>query len=159
MTARPVFGGALHGPVAVIGFAVTGQAVARVLGAMGLEIVAVEDAPTPERRAAARSAGIGLVMAPDEGELAAAVGPCELVVVSPGVNPAILAICASMRDVVVLPLVPVMQAIGTRAEEPAGNNMSMTGPAASRGVPSLGATCIRNPGAALTSQMPPPTVL
>jgi len=87
VTARPVSGGALHGPVAVIGFAVTGQAVARVLGAMGLEIVAVEDAPTPERRAAARSAGIGLVMAPGEGELAAAVGPCELVVVSPGVTP------------------------------------------------------------------------
>ncbi len=74
-------------------------------------------------------------------------------------KPAILAMCASMRDVVVLPLVPVMQAIGTLADEPRGNSMSITGPAASRGVPSLGATCMRNPGAALTSQMPPPTDL
>jgi hypothetical protein len=37
--------------------------------------------------------------------------------------------------------------------------MSITGPAASRGVPSLGATCMRKPGAALTSQMPPPIAL
>ncbi len=87
MTARPVSDGGLRGPVAVIGFAVTGQAVARVLGAMGLEIVAIEDAPTPERRTAARSLGVDLVMAPDEGELAAAVRRCTLVVVSPGVTP------------------------------------------------------------------------
>ncbi len=80
-------------------------------------------------------------------------------VVNPGVNPAIFAMCASMRAVVVLPLVPVMQAIGTREAAPAGNSMSITGPAASRGVPSLGATCMRNPGAALISQMPPPTRL
>ena len=33
--------------------------------------------------------------------------------------------------------------------------MSITGPATSRGVPSLGATCIRNPGAAFTSQIAP----
>ena len=64
--------------------------------------------------------------------------------------------CASMRAVVVLPLVPVIAAIGTRVGVPGGNSMSITGPAASRGVPSLGATCMRKPGAALTSQMPPP---
>ena len=64
--------------------------------------------------------------------------------------------CDSMRAVVVLPLVPVSAAIGTRVGEPVGNSMSMTGPATSRGVPSLGATCMRNPGAAFTSQMPPP---
>ena len=67
--------------------------------------------------------------------------------------------CANIRAVVVLPLVPVMQAIGTLDAVPAGNNMSITGPAASRAVPSLGATCMRNPGAALISQMPPPTDL
>ncbi len=64
--------------------------------------------------------------------------------------------CASMRAVVVLPFVPVIAAIGTRDGEPCGNSMSITGPAASRGVPSEGATCMRNPGAALISQMPPP---
>jgi UDP-N-acetylmuramoylalanine--D-glutamate ligase len=73
--------------VAVIGFAVTGQAVARVLGAMGVEVVAVEDAPIPARRAAARELGVELVTAPDADELAATVGRCELVVVSPGVPP------------------------------------------------------------------------
>ena len=66
--------------------------------------------------------------------------------------------CASMRAVVVLPFVPVIAAIGTREGAPCGNSMSMTGPATSRGVPSLGATCMRKPGAALTSQMPPPIV-
>ena len=64
--------------------------------------------------------------------------------------------CASMRAVVVLPLVPVIAAIGTRVGVPCGNSMSITGAATSRGVPSLGATCMRKPGAAFTSQMPPP---
>ena len=79
-------------------------------------------------------------------------------VVSPGVKPAIFAMCASIRAVVVLPFVPVIAAIGTRDGVPGGNSMSITGPAASRGVPSEGATCMRNPGAAFTSQMPPPIV-
>ncbi len=83
---RPA-GTTVTGPVAVIGFAVTGQAVARVLGAMGVEVVAVEDAPIPARRAAARELGVELVTAPDADELAATVGRCELVVVSPGVPP------------------------------------------------------------------------
>ena len=67
--------------------------------------------------------------------------------------------CATMREVVVLPLVPVMAQIGMRAWLPGGNSMSITGPATSRGVPSLGATCMRKPGAALHSQMPPPISL
>jgi UDP-N-acetylmuramoylalanine--D-glutamate ligase len=80
-------GPAVAGPVAVIGFAVTGQAVARALGAMGVEVVAVEDAPTPARDAAAHELGVELVTAPDADKLAATVGRCELVVVSPGVPP------------------------------------------------------------------------
>jgi hypothetical protein len=40
---------------------------------------------------------------------------------------------------------------------PAGYSMSTTAPAASRGVPSVGSVCMRKPGAALTSTMPPPT--
>ena len=43
-----------------------------------------------------------------------------------------------MRAVVVLPLVPVIAAIGMRDGVPGGNSMSITGPATSRGVPSRG---------------------
>jgi UDP-N-acetylmuramoylalanine--D-glutamate ligase len=75
------------GPVAVVGFAVTGQAVARALRAAGTQVVAVEDAPTAEHEAAARSLGVELVTSPDGDRLAAVVGRCELVVVSPGVTP------------------------------------------------------------------------
>ncbi len=71
--------------------------------------------------------------------------------------PAIFWMCASMRAVVVLPLVPVTAAMGMREGVPRGKSMSITGPATSRGLPSVGATCMRKPGAALTSQMPPPT--
>jgi len=49
--------------------------------------------------------------------------------------------------------------MGIRLGVPGGNSMSMTRPPTSRGVPSLGAMCIRNPGAAFTSQMAPPTSL
>jgi len=77
----------LSGPVAVIGFAVTGQTVARVLKEKGLDVVAVEDAPTPARESAAASLGVELVVAPGRGELAVLVGRCELVVASPGVPP------------------------------------------------------------------------
>ena len=73
-----------------------------------------------------------------------------------GVIPAILKMWAVMRATVVLPLVPVIEVIGMRDGVPGGKSMSITGPATSRGVPSLGATCMRNPGAALTSQMAPP---
>ena len=66
---------------------------------------------------------------------------------------------ASILAVVVLPLVPVTAAIGIRLGVPGGKSMSMTGPATSLGFPSLGATCIRKPGAALTSQIAPPASL
>ena len=64
---------------------------------------------------------------------------------------------ASMRVVVVLPLVPVTAAMGMREGVPGGKSISITGPATSLGLPSVGATCMRKPGAALSSQMPPPT--
>ena len=47
--------------------------------------------------------------------------------------------------------------MGMRQGAPGGYSMSQTAPATSRGVPSAGATCMRNPGAAFTSTMPPPT--
>jgi hypothetical protein len=77
--------------------------------------------------------------------------------VVPTVKPASFRMWLSMRVVVVLPLVPVIAAIGMRAGALSGNSISSTGFATSRAVPSEGATCMRNPGAALHSQMPPPT--
>ena len=67
--------------------------------------------------------------------------------------------CASIREVVVLPFVPVMLATGILVGEPGGNSISITLPATSRGSPSDGATCIRKPGAALTSTIAPPISL
>ena len=64
--------------------------------------------------------------------------------------------CAIIRDVVVFPLVPVMAAMGMRDSFDGGKSMSITGLATLRGVPSVGETCMRNPGAALISQMAPP---
>ncbi len=81
------------------------------------------------------------------------------VVVSPTWWPASFMMCASMRAVVVLPLVPVTAAMGILLGLPGANSMSMTGPATSRGLPLEGAMCIRKPGAAFTSQMAPPTSL
>ena len=72
-------------------------------------------------------------------------------VVMPTVQPDIFRMCATMRVVVVLPLVPVMAAMGMRYGVPGGKSMSITGPATSRGLPSVGATCMRKPGAALIS--------
>ncbi len=65
------------------------------------------------------------------------------VLVRPTWWPASFWMCASMRAVVVLPLVPVTAAIGIRLGLPGGNSMSSVGPATSRGRPSLGAMCIR----------------
>ena len=63
---------------------------------------------------------------------------------------------AIIRTVVVFPLVPVTAMIGMRAGAPGGNSRSMTGRATYCGSPSVGWVCIRKPGAALTSTMPPP---
>ena len=64
-----------------------------------------------------------------------------------------------MREVVVLPLVPVIAAMGIWVDTLGGNNISITLPETSRGVPSLGATCMRKPGAAFTSTIAPPISL
>ena len=76
--------------------------------------------------------------------------------VMPTRRPISLRMWATIRTVVVLPLVPVTARIGIRAGEPDGNSRSMTGRATYCGSPSVGWVCIRNPGAALTSTIPPP---
>jgi len=79
------------------------------------------------------------------------------VVVKPTDLPLACMIAAIMRAVVVLPLVPVTATIGTRVGAPGGKSMSTTARPGWRGNPSVGWVCIRKPGAALISTMPPPT--
>ena len=62
----------------------------------------------------------------------------------------------AMRVGVVLPLVPVIAMIGMSAGAPGGYNISMTCSATFLPIPSLGDRCMRKPGAALTSMIPPP---
>ncbi len=61
-----------------------------------------------------------------------------------------------IRAVVVLPFEPVTATIGIREGAPDGKSMSMTGLATYCASPSVGWVCIRKPGAALTSTIPPP---
>jgi UDP-N-acetylmuramoylalanine--D-glutamate ligase len=68
----------------VVGFAVTGQAVARGLIARGCEVAVVDDHPSSEVRAAAESMGVELVEAPDAARLDALVTSVAAVVPSPG---------------------------------------------------------------------------
>src|SRR5574343_252955 len=60
------------------------------------------------------------------------------------------------RLVVVLPLVPAMATTGMRALSPSGNIMPTMASPTARPLPKEGARCMRRPGAALTSTMPPP---
>ena len=76
--------------------------------------------------------------------------------VMPTLRPMPLKMCAIIREVVVLPLVPVTATIGIRLGEPGGKSMSITGLAMYCGSPTVGWVCIRKPGAALTSQIAPP---
>ena len=62
---------------------------------------------------------------------------------------------AITRVVVVLPLVPVTATRGMRPSSPGANSSSTMGTPTLRGRPKEGARCMRRPGAALTSTMPP----
>ncbi len=76
--------------------------------------------------------------------------------VIPTRRPISLKTWAIIRTVVVLPFVPVTATIGIRAGVPGGKRRSRTGLATYCGSPSVGWVCIRKPGAALTSTIPPP---
>ncbi|MDA8291241.1 MAG: UDP-N-acetylmuramoyl-L-alanine--D-glutamate ligase [Actinomycetota bacterium] len=71
--------------VLVVGFARTGESVARVLAGRGSTVVAVDDAPSPEAVERAERAGVDLLVAPGRDAIAGAVRDAELVVASPGV--------------------------------------------------------------------------
>ena len=81
---------------------------------------------------------------------------CHRCVVIPTLRPIPFMMCAIIRAVVVLPLLPVTATIGIRDGSPGGKSASITGLATYCGSPSVGCVCIRKPGAALTSTMPPP---
>ncbi|MDQ6613262.1 MAG: UDP-N-acetylmuramoyl-L-alanine--D-glutamate ligase [Actinomycetota bacterium] len=74
-----------HPPVLVVGFRVTGHAVAAYLRGRGEAVVVVEDDPTDERRQQAAALGAHFLGHPDKDELERAVQASRLVVPSPGI--------------------------------------------------------------------------
>jgi hypothetical protein len=66
---------------------------------------------------------------------------------------------AIRRTVVVLPLVPVTATTGMRPSSPSSNMEEMIASPTARPLPKDGDRCMRRPGAALTSTMPPFCVL
>ncbi|MDQ2729096.1 MAG: UDP-N-acetylmuramoyl-L-alanine--D-glutamate ligase, partial [Actinomycetota bacterium] len=73
----------------IVGFGVTGRALARHLGAGGARAgdppVVVDDRPADDAAPVAAALGVTLVVAPDAARLEALVGESSLIVVSPGV--------------------------------------------------------------------------
>ncbi len=86
----------------VVGFGVTGQAVARALRRHGGDVVVVDDHPSPSARAAAELAAVDLIEAPSRAELDELVGAVDAVLPSPGVadhHPVFAAAAAHGRPV------------------------------------------------------------
>lgn len=69
----------------IMGFRVTGQAVARVLAGAGAEPLAADDRPTDAIVAEARRLGVPLAVSPGRAQLEELVAACDLVVPAPGV--------------------------------------------------------------------------
>lgn len=68
----------------VVGFGVTGRAVAKAFLSRGIAVVAVDEHPTDAIRAEAASMGVELVESPSPQDLTRLVSGCDLVVPSPG---------------------------------------------------------------------------
>ena len=79
----------------IVGFGVTGQAVARALVGQGERPVVIDDSPGPEAREAARRLGVVLQVTPAGADLARLVAGSALVVPSPGVGVAHPALAAA----------------------------------------------------------------
>jgi UDP-N-acetylmuramoylalanine--D-glutamate ligase len=73
------------GPALVVGYGVTGQAVARVLRAGGRAVVAVDDHPRPAQAATAESVGVSLVERPDAARLREVCSSVAVAFPSPGI--------------------------------------------------------------------------
>jgi UDP-N-acetylmuramoylalanine--D-glutamate ligase len=71
--------------VVVLGLGVTGRAVAEALVDRGVEVVVVDDHPSPALRAAAASLDVRLLEHPGASELAAALSDADALLPSPGV--------------------------------------------------------------------------
>jgi len=76
---------AVPSPALVLGLAVTGEATARQLLSRGAQVIAVDDRPSAEVRAAAGALRLELVEAPSPAELARLVRRAGVVLPSPGV--------------------------------------------------------------------------
>ena len=68
----------------VVGFGITGRAVAKAFLSRGIAVVAVDEHPTDAIRAEAASMGVELVESPSPQDLTRLVSGCDLVVPSPG---------------------------------------------------------------------------
>ena len=71
--------------ILIVGFGVTGEAVARRLVAEGDEVVAIEDHPTADVRKRAEELEVDLVESPHPARVAGLVRDASMVVPSPGV--------------------------------------------------------------------------
>jgi UDP-N-acetylmuramoylalanine--D-glutamate ligase len=71
--------------VVVVGLGVTGRAVVRALREHGVGVIAVDDHPSEEVRAAAASLGVDLIEAPSEHALAGVLAGADALLPSPGV--------------------------------------------------------------------------
>ena len=69
----------------VYGFAVAGASTARALRARGVDVIAVDDDATDDRRQLAADLGVELLPTPSASELERLVGSCDLVCPAPGV--------------------------------------------------------------------------
>jgi len=69
----------------VVGFGVTGQAVAAAMKRRGHEVTAIDDGQTPELAAAAEGLDVELITAPRDARLCDAVTAADIVVPSPGI--------------------------------------------------------------------------
>jgi UDP-N-acetylmuramoylalanine--D-glutamate ligase len=69
----------------VLGFGITGRAVATALTARGVAVVAVDEHPTDAIRAEAASMGVEIVESPSSQDLTRLVSGCDLVIPSPGI--------------------------------------------------------------------------
>jgi UDP-N-acetylmuramoylalanine--D-glutamate ligase len=68
----------------IVGFGITGEAMARALAARGAEVLAVDDHPSPERRRRAELAGVHLLEAPDREQWRTLVEGRSAVLPTPG---------------------------------------------------------------------------
>lgn len=85
MSPAPSTGGLAGDTALVLGFGVTGAAVAAALLQRGVAVLAVDDAPGPAARQRAEALGLDLVEAPDDHRLGALTSAATSVIPSPGV--------------------------------------------------------------------------